>query len=43
MSGKTFTYDSENHITSMTSGATFITMKYDGGCPRSLAFGDRGG
>jgi len=34
MGGKTFTYDSENHMTSMTSESTFITMKYD-------AFGNR--
>jgi RHS repeat-associated protein len=32
--GNTFTYDSENHMTSMTSGATVVTMKYD-------AFGNR--
>ncbi|MGA9672318.1 MAG: RHS repeat-associated core domain-containing protein, partial [Terracidiphilus sp.] len=32
--GKTFTYDSENHMTSMTQGATVVTMKYD-------AFGNR--
>ena len=34
MDGNTFTYDSENHMTSMTAGPTFITMKYD-------AFGNR--
>jgi RHS repeat-associated protein len=33
-SGKTFTYDSENHMTSMTNGTTVVTMKYD-------AFGNR--
>ncbi|MGA9673273.1 MAG: RHS repeat-associated core domain-containing protein [Terracidiphilus sp.] len=32
--GKTFAYDSENHMTSMTQGATVVTMKYD-------AFGNR--
>jgi RHS repeat-associated protein len=32
--GNTFTYDSENHMTSMTSGTTLVTMKYD-------AFGNR--
>ena len=34
MSGNTFTYDSENHMTSMTSGSTAVTMVYD-------AFGNR--
>jgi len=28
--GKTFTYDSENHLLSMTNGATSATMVYDG-------------
>ncbi len=28
--GKTFTYDSENHMTSMTQGGTSVTMIYDG-------------
>jgi RHS repeat-associated protein len=32
--GNTFTYDSENHMTSMTSGTAVVTMKYD-------AFGNR--
>ena len=32
--GKTFTYDSENHMTSMTANGTVVTMVYD-------AFGNR--
>ena len=32
--GKTFAYDSENHVTSMTQGSTVVTIKYD-------AFGNR--
>lgn len=32
--GKSYTYDSENHMTSMTSGSTVVTMVYD-------AFGNR--
>ncbi len=32
--GNSYTYDSENHMTSMTHGSTSITMKYD-------AFGNR--
>jgi RHS repeat-associated protein len=28
--GKTFAYDAENHMTSMTSGSTTVTMVYDG-------------
>lgn len=32
--GKTFTYDSENHLTSMTSGGTVVTIVYE-------AFGNR--
>jgi RHS repeat-associated protein len=32
--GNTYTYDSENHMTSMRSGSTVVTMKYD-------AFGNR--
>jgi len=34
MGGNIFTYDSENHMTSMTQGSTVVTMKYD-------AFGNR--
>ena len=28
--GKSFTYDSQNHMTSMTNGSTMVTMVYDG-------------